>query len=209
VVILSLRRSPGGAWLAGPTISVNSSARPPAATPPDRPRAPVTRALQVCWQRMSAWVIWVVAAGVLFAIEATTTAFVAVYFGVAAAITAVLAVLGLPLPLQLAAFAAVSVGGMLLTRPALKRLASTAPVMRSGVDAMRGRRGIVTKPIAELDPGLVKVEGEIWTARCYFEGEPIAEGTRIEVVEVRGVTALVVPAPSPYEIPEQGASSSD
>jgi membrane protein implicated in regulation of membrane protease activity len=51
------------------------------------------------------------------------------------------------------------------------------------------------------------VEGEIWTARSYYEGEPLAEGTRVEVVEVRGVTALVVPAPSPYEIPEQGAST--
>ena len=156
---------------------------------------------------MSAWVIWVVAAGVLLAVEATTTAFVAVYFGVAAAITAILAVLGLPVALQLAAFAALSVGGMVATRPALKRLASKAPVMRTGVDAMRGRRGIVIKPIAELDPGQVKLDGEIWTARSYFD-EPIPEGTRIEVVEVRGVTALVVPSPSPYEIPEQGASSS-
>ncbi len=158
---------------------------------------------------MSAWVIWVVAAAVLLVVEATTTAFVAVYFGLAAAITAVLAVVGLPFTLQLAAFAGLSVGGMLLTRPALKRLASSTAVMRTGVDAMRGRKGIVVKPISELDSGQVKVEGEIWTARCFYEGEPLAEGTRVEVVEVRGVTALVVPAPSPYEIPEQGAPTGD
>jgi membrane protein implicated in regulation of membrane protease activity len=156
---------------------------------------------------MSAWVIWVVAAAVLMAVEATTTAFVAVYFGLAAAVTAVLALVGLPFALQLAAFGALSVGGMLATRPALKRLASTAAGLRTGVDAMRGRKGVVIKPISELESGQVRVEGEIWTARSYYEGEPLAEGTRVEVVEVRGVTALVVPAPSPYEIPEQGAST--
>jgi membrane protein implicated in regulation of membrane protease activity len=113
----------------------------------------------------------------------------------------------LPFALQLAAFGALSVGGMLATRPALKRLASTAAGLRTGVDAMRGRKGVVIKPISELESGQVRVEGEIWTARSYYEGEPLAEGTRVEVVEVRGVTALVVPAPSPYEIPEQGAST--
>jgi membrane protein implicated in regulation of membrane protease activity len=154
---------------------------------------------------MSAWVIWVVAAAVLLVVEATTTAFVAVYFGLAAAVTAVLALAGLPFALQLVAFAALSVGGMLATRPALKRLASSRAVLRTGVDAMRGRKGVVIKPISELDSGQVRVEGEIWTARNFYEGEPLAEGTRVEVVEVRGVTALVVPAPSPYEIPEQGA----
>ncbi|MGN6377541.1 MAG: NfeD family protein [Gaiellales bacterium] len=158
---------------------------------------------------MNTWVIWLIAAVVLLAVEATTTAFVAIYFGLAAAATAILAVLGLPLAIQVVAFAALSVGGMVMTRPALRHLATRAPAIRTGVDAMRGRRGIVVKPIAELDPGQVKVDGEIWTARCYFEGEQIAEGTRVEVVEVRGVTALVVPSPSPYEIPEQGASSGD
>jgi membrane protein implicated in regulation of membrane protease activity len=157
---------------------------------------------------MSDWLFWLIAAVVLLVIEATTTAFVALYFGIAAALTAILAIAGAPLALQVGAFAVLSIGGVVATRPALKRLSSRAPALRTGVDAMRGRKGIVIKPIGELEPGQVKVEGEIWSARCYFDGERIAEGARVEVVEVRGVTALVVAAPSPYEIPEQGASSS-
>jgi membrane protein implicated in regulation of membrane protease activity len=115
---------------------------------------------------------------------------------------------GVPLVAQLIAFVALAVGGLLLTRPALARLARSTPLMRTGVDAMRGRRGIVIKPVAELEPGQIRVDGEIWTARPYFEHEPIPVGARVEIVEVRGVTAMVIPAPSPYEIPEQGASSS-
>jgi membrane protein implicated in regulation of membrane protease activity len=68
---------------------------------------------------------------------------------------------------------------------------------------MRGRIGVVTKPIGELEPGLVKVGGETWTARSYFEHEPIAIGSRIEVVEIKGVTALVIAAPTDLtELPE-------
>lgn len=141
--------------------------------------------------------------------EATTTAFVAIYFGIAAAIAAVLALIGLPVLVQLIAFGGVAVGGMLLTRPALSRVMGATPVLRTGVDAMRGRHGVVTKPIAELEPGQVRIDGETWTARSYFDGEQIAAGTRVEVVEVKGVTALVIASPSPHEISEQGATSGD
>jgi membrane protein implicated in regulation of membrane protease activity len=134
---------------------------------------------------MEPWVIWVVAAVVLVIAEATTTAFVAIYFGFAALVTAMAAVVGLPVALQLVVFGVVSVGSMLLTRPALQRAAGRTT-------------GIVVRPIAELDPGQVKVGGETWTARSFYDGESIPEGARIEVVRVEGVTALVIPAPSPH-----------
>jgi membrane protein implicated in regulation of membrane protease activity len=146
---------------------------------------------------MEAWVVWVVIAVVLLVAEATTSAFVAVYFGLAAVATAALAGAGLGLPVQLAAFAILSVGSLLLTRPALQRAAGKATGIRTGVDAMQGRIGVVTRPIAELEPGQVKVGGETWTARCYYDEEAIPLGSRVEVVKVEGVTALVIPAPSP------------
>jgi membrane protein implicated in regulation of membrane protease activity len=147
---------------------------------------------------MEPWVIWVVAAVVLVIAEATTTAFVAIYFGFAALVTAMAAVVGLPVALQLVVFGVVSVGSMLLTRPALRRAAGRTTGIRTGVDAMQGRIGVVVRPIAELDPGQVKVGGETWTARSFYDGESIPEGARIEVVRVEGVTALVIPAPSPH-----------
>jgi membrane protein implicated in regulation of membrane protease activity len=158
---------------------------------------------------MDDWLIWVIIAVALLIAEATTTAFVAVYFGIAAAIAAVLALAGLPAVVQLLAFGVTAVGGMLLTRPALRRVAGSTPALRTGVDAMRGRRGVVTKAIAELEPGQVRIDGETWTARSYFDGEPIDAGCRVEVVEVKGVTAFVIASPSAQELPERGASSGD
>jgi membrane protein implicated in regulation of membrane protease activity len=147
---------------------------------------------------MEPWVIWVVAAVVLVIAEATTTAFVAIYFGFAALVTALAAVIGLPVALQLVVFGVVSVGSMALTRPALRRAVGRSSGIRTGVDAMQGKIGVVVRPIAELEPGQVKVGGETWTARSFYDGESIPEGARIEVVRVEGVTALVIAAPSPH-----------
>jgi membrane protein implicated in regulation of membrane protease activity len=155
---------------------------------------------------MEAWVAWIVVAVVLLIAEATTSAFVAIYFGLAAIVAAALAAAGASVAIQLIGFAALSVGSMALTRPALRRAIRQTPGVRTGVDAMQGKVGVVTRAIGEIEPGQVKVGGEMWTARAFFDGEPIAAGMRVEVVRVEGVTALVIAAPSPHlEHPEEGS----
>jgi membrane protein implicated in regulation of membrane protease activity len=116
---------------------------------------------------------------------------------VAAGIVAALSLAGFGVPIQIVAFGVLSVGGLVLTRPQLKRIAGMdSATVPSGVDAMPGKIGIVTKQIGELETGLVKVGGEVWTASSYFDHEPIEVGTRVEVVEIRGVTARVIAAPT-------------
>ena len=39
----------------------------------------------------------------------------------------------------------------------------------------------------------MKIGGEVWTARSYDEEQVIPAGERVEVVEIRGATALVMP----------------
>ena len=40
--------------------------------------------------------------------------------------------------------------------------------------------------------GCVKIDGEVWTARAYDEDGVIEVGPAVEVVEIRGATALVM-----------------
>ncbi len=148
---------------------------------------------------MPYWAIWIVAAAVLLGIEATTMAFVTIYFGAAAIVVAALAAVGLSPPLQLVAWAAIATAALLATRPALRRAADRGPRLVTGPAALRGRIGVVTKSIGELEPGQVRVDGDVWTARSYMDEEPIPAGSRVEIVDVRGVTALVMPAPSPRD----------
>jgi membrane protein implicated in regulation of membrane protease activity len=41
------------------------------------------------------------------------------------------------------------------------------------------------------ESGLVRVDGELWTARVYDATQVLEPGERIRVIEVRGTTALV------------------
>ncbi len=40
--------------------------------------------------------------------------------------------------------------------------------------------------------GCVKIDGEVWTARSLDEDHVIERGTRVEVVDIKGATALVM-----------------
>ena len=149
---------------------------------------------------MPAWAIWIAVAVAMFATEALTVSFVSAFCGIGALLAAVLSLAGLGLAAQLAGFTVASVASLAVLRPWLVRLADRGPQLRTGVDAMRGQVGVVTKAIGELEPGLVRVGGDTWTARSYYDHEEIPAGARVEVVEVRGVTALVIEAPGGREL---------
>ena len=39
--------------------------------------------------------------------------------------------------------------------------------------------------------GCVKIEGEVWTARAFDDAEVIEPGKRVQVLAIKGATALV------------------
>ena len=140
------------------------------------------------------WIVWLVLGGVLLALEAVTLAFVAIYFGVAALVAALVAGMGAPLWLQVTVFSAVSLAGLGLTRRIAKRVLR-GPAPKTNVHTIVGRRGIVTRPLsADTGLGQIRIGSEYWTARPYFDDAPeIPAGARVEVMQVEGVTAVVMP----------------
>jgi len=59
--------------------------------------------------------------------------------------------------------------------------------------ALVGKHALVLERIAnEEGVGCVKIDGEVWTARSYAEDAVIDPGEQVEVVEIRGATALVM-----------------
>ena len=140
------------------------------------------------------WIIWLVLGGALLAVEAVTLAFVAIYFGVAALVAALAAGLGAPVWLQATVFSGVSLLGLGLTR----RIATQVlrgPAPKTNVHTIVGRRGIVTRPLsADTGLGQIRIGSEYWSARPYFEDSAeIPAGARVEVMQVEGVTAVVMP----------------
>lgn len=140
-------------------------------------------------------VVWIVVGLALFAVEATTVTFVALYFGVAALVAALAAALGAGVPLQLLLFAIVSVVSLVSTRGLVKRTLQRTPLVRSNVHGLVGRRGVVTVPItAATGRGQIRVGDEYWTARPFMaDTDDIAVGSPVEVLAVEGNFALVLP----------------
>ena len=140
-------------------------------------------------------VVWIVVAVACFAIEATTVTFVALYFGVGGLAAALAAALGAPVALQVGIFAVVAVLTLLSTRGMITRALQRTPVVRSNVNSLVGRRGIVTMPItAATGRGQIRIGSEYWSARTFLDdSREIEAGVPVEVLDVEGVTALVVP----------------
>ena len=141
---------------------------------------------------MDDWVIWLILA-VIFAVgEIATLGFFLAPFAGGAAVAAVISAAGAGLVPSLLIFLVVS--GVLLAglRPLARSPRRMPPQIRTGTAALVGRDATVVERIANQEGmGCVKIDGEVWTARAYLDEEIYEAGTRVQVVEIRGATALV------------------
>jgi membrane protein implicated in regulation of membrane protease activity len=140
---------------------------------------------------MPDWVIWVVLAAVLAAGEVMASfTFILGPIAVAALVPALVAAVGGGLEIQIASFILASVASLLLIRPIARRHLRTPAQIRTGTAALIGERALVLDRV-DADSGQVKIGGEVWTARPYDEDDVYEPGTRVEVVKIKGATALV------------------
>ncbi|HEX4484421.1 MAG TPA: NfeD family protein [Solirubrobacteraceae bacterium] len=143
---------------------------------------------------MDVWVIWLIAACVLGVGEMHQGGFYLAPFALGAVLAAVLGLLGVGALLSAVAFLGGSALVFTTLRPIAQRHRRLPPTLRTGAAALVGRPALVLERIANDEGvGCVKIDGgEVWTARSYDEHEEIPAGERVEVVEIRGATALVM-----------------
>ena len=135
-------------------------------------------------------VIWLIAAAALGVAEMLTTTLALGLMAVGALAAALAEGAGGSPLLQIAVFVVVSLAGIVLIRPiALRRLRRRAP-LRTGIAALVGQTGYV---LADVTPhaGRVRIGGEEWSARPYDEMSVIPAGSTVDVLQIRGATALV------------------
>jgi membrane protein implicated in regulation of membrane protease activity len=141
---------------------------------------------------MDPWVLWLIAA-VIFAIgEMLTAGFFLAPFAGGAAIAAVLAATGAGATIEWAAFLVVSVVLLAALRPIARDHQRSRSQIRTGTAALIGKPATVVERIANAEGvGCVRLEGEIWTARAFIDDQVYEPGARVQVLEIRGATALV------------------
>jgi membrane protein implicated in regulation of membrane protease activity len=139
---------------------------------------------------MPDWVIWAIAAAALAGGEVLTLGFFLGLLAVGAVVAAIVAAAGVSVELQVALFAITSVATIAFVRPIALRHIRTPARLKSGTAALVGARAVVLERV-DADHGQVKIGGEVWTARPYDEDHVFEPGTRVDVMQIEGATALV------------------
>ena len=108
----------------------------------------------------------------------------------AAVVAAVAAVAGAALWLQLLVFAGASLASLGFLRPLARAHIRMPPALRTGTAALTGAKATVLQRVDKTG-GRVRIGGEEWSARAYMPDQVLEPGAEVEVVEIKGATALV------------------
>jgi membrane protein implicated in regulation of membrane protease activity len=142
---------------------------------------------------MAGWVFWIIAAIVLAVGEMLTLSFFLAPFAGGALLAAIVDAAGGGVVLSWGIFIIASLLLLLVVRPIARSHRKMPAQLRTGTAALIGRRAVVVERIANHEAvGAIRIDsGDVWTARSYAEDETYDVGTRVEVVEIKGATALV------------------
>src|SRR5579885_273193 len=140
---------------------------------------------------MPEWLLWVVLAGAFGVGEMLSGGFFLAPFALGAILAAAgAAVAGTAAAVLL--FVLASLLTLRVVRPIVRSHTNMPPAIRTGAAALVGTRAIVVERIVNHEGvGLVRIDGDVWTARALFDDEVIEPGTSVEVVQIKGATALV------------------
>jgi membrane protein implicated in regulation of membrane protease activity len=153
---------------------------------------------------MPDWVWWLIAAGVLGLAELHSLTLVLGMLAIAAVPAALTGVAGAPATLQVLTFAIASALLLLVIRPIAARHRRTPLALRTGTAALVGKRGTAVSAV-DASQGLVRIGGEVWTARTYDDSVVVPAGASVDVVEIDGATAVVLPVSpvTPQAVPKE------
>jgi membrane protein implicated in regulation of membrane protease activity len=139
------------------------------------------------------WIIWLIVAAVLGVAEVFTTTLALGLIAAAAVVAAVVGAFHVGLTWQLVAFVVASGAGLGVIRPIAIKHIKQPPALRTGTAALVGRTAIVLEEVTDHG-GRVRIGGEEWSSRPYMEDSPpIKVGTKVDVMQITGATALVYP----------------
>lgn len=147
------------------------------------------------WIGDNLWVLWLTLGVGLAVVEVMVLDLVFLMLAAGATAALVGALAGADAWVQIALFAAVSLLMLVVVRPtALKHLKKGPAEQLTNVDTLPGRTVVVVEETSST-AGLVKIDGEVWTARSDSD-QPLAVGSEAEIERVDGATLLVMPRPA-------------
>jgi membrane protein implicated in regulation of membrane protease activity len=138
------------------------------------------------------WAGWLALAVTFAALEIVSLDLFLIMLAGGAFVGAGTAALGGPAALQVVLALISSVALLAVIRPGVVKRLHSGPTLRTGAEALIGKRATVLRELAHGTPGRVKIGGEEWTAEPYDEDDRIEVGEVVDVVQIKGATAFVL-----------------
>lgn len=145
------------------------------------------------WLRDHATETWLGLMVILGVLEMLSLDLVLLMLALGAGVGMTAALLGLPGFVQIIAAAAAALAALALLRPSLVKRVHGGPELSLGHERLVGQQALVTEDITGLSTGRIHLAGEVWSATPYDETLAIPAGWTVEVLEIRGATAVVYP----------------
>ncbi len=133
------------------------------------------------------WIIVAIGAAVIEI--ATLGNLICIWFSAGAAVSAILAVCKVAVPIQYFAFFAVSIAIMLIVRPMATNYLR-GNVVPTNADKLIGKTAHLTKAITSEAWGELVISGMTWSC-ISVDGEPIGKDTKVKIMAIEGVKLIV------------------
>lgn len=134
-------------------------------------------------------ILWIALAIIFAIIEAVTMGLATIWFAAGALVSLIFAWLGFGSIAQIVIFFVSSIVFLALTRPIVVKYFKVGNV-KTNVDSLIGKKGIVIEVITEHSYGQVKINGQVWTAKGN-DDKTIDRGQEIVVSSIEGVKLVV------------------
>ena len=135
--------------------------------------------------------LWLAAAVVFLAIEATTISMTSIWFAAGSAAALLTCLFTDSFRVQALVFIVVSILCLLAFRPLAAKLRQK-PTPTNG-DRNLGREATVLTTVTADVPGRVRLDGVDWNARCVTPGDALEPGDHCRVTEIHSTLLLVEP----------------
>lgn len=147
------------------------------------------------WGELLLPAIWFSVILLTVVIESQTADLVSIWFAPGAFVAMILAFCDVRIGIQLAVFVGVTILALILAFTLIRpRMRSRNKVEKTNAEAMEGKLALVEEDIDNAIPtGVVKINGQLWTARTENPADKPAKGDWVEVVRVEGAKIICKP----------------
>lgn len=149
---------------------------------------------------METWIIWLIIMGVLLIIEVLSQMMWALCLAVGCIVGMICSIFGIDLIWQVILMSVGSVAAYVFLVPLFQKWHALSvdrkgKEARTGMDALLGRRAIVSEEIRPDRPGRARIDGDNWQVRSSSKDGVIPRGTEVVVTGYDSIILEVSPLP--------------